>query len=96
MKRRQYSRLVHVAYNNAVFHAKTRDIPFRFSVDEWVGWWQDQLGDEWFELRRWHKGKPRGPCYVMARKRDQGPYEAGNVICITHAENSQQVNGSSM
>lgn len=62
--------------------AKHRDIPFRFTLLGWSNWWAielKQLGGE--------RGRKRGQ-YVMARLRDQGAYEEGNVYAALHADNA--------
>jgi len=63
-------------------HAKSRDIEFFFTYEEWLAWWVEQLGPEWKSLR----GRKRGQ-YVMARFGDKGPYLKDNVKCITHGQN---------
>lgn len=61
-------------------NAKTRGIPFLFTFEEWIGWWQ--------ATGHYHEyGRQRGQ-YVMARKGDQGAYEPGNVDCMVAGDNS--------
>lgn len=62
--------------------AKKRKIEFKFTFEEWATWWKNNLGKDWFKKRGNKKGK-----YVMARKKDTGAYEVGNVKCITHSQN---------
>ena len=62
--------------------AKTRGIEFLFSFDEWIEWWEQNLGSDWFERR----GRRRNQ-YVMARKGDEGPYQLDNVECILSGQN---------
>jgi hypothetical protein len=61
----------------AQYHrAKSRGIPFNFTLLGWRQWWS-------IELARLEPGARRGrgkDDYVMARKRDRGPYEPGNVF----------------
>jgi hypothetical protein len=64
---------------------KHRGIAFEFTYDEWVAWWKQHLGPDWFTLR----GRGAGQ-YVMARFGDKGPYAAGNVKCITMGENCRE------
>lgn len=63
-------------------HSKRRGIPFEFSFLEWCLWWREHLGPDWFNKR----GRLRGQ-YVMARKRDKGPYTWDNCECILHEQN---------
>lgn len=66
-----------------------RGITFKFTLEEWIKWWADQLGPDWQKKRGRGKGK-----YVMARFEDKGSYELGNVKCILHGDNiSEGVRG---
>lgn len=58
--------------------AKSRKIPFKFTYEQWVAWWEAKLGPNWFEMRGCRKGD-----YCMARRGDKGPYAAWNVECVT-------------
>lgn len=70
----------------AQYHgAKRRKIPFNFSLLGWRLWWQVELTKIGPEAKR---GKARD-CYVMARIRDRGPYEAGNVRCVRPIDNAR-------
>jgi hypothetical protein len=62
--------------------ARQREIPFLFSYEQWVAWWEQSLGPDWFAKRGCTKGK-----FCMARLGDIGSYEASNVKCILHSEN---------
>ena len=62
-----------------------RGIKFDFTFDEWVAWWEENLGPDWFQRRGRGTGK-----YVMARYGDSGPYAGWNVKCITHSQNSKE------
>ena len=62
--------------------AKRRGIGFDFSFEEWVKWWEYNIGPDWPSLR----GKKRGQ-YCMARKGDKGSYEINNVECKLVEEN---------
>lgn len=66
-------------------NAKQRGIEFLFTFEEWVKWWEDNLGADWQSLRG--KGKN---LYQMTRYKDEGSYEWGNVGCKTHQQNSQE------
>ena len=65
--------------------AKSRGIPFLFSFQDWVAWWNHHLGPDWMSKRGSGKGQ-----YVMGRYNDTGPYMPGNVKCITNAENTAE------
>ncbi len=68
----------------AHFHnAKKRQIEFYFTFEEWVLWWENNLGIDWLQKR----GRKCGQ-YVMARKGDKGPYHPDNVECITCTNNN--------
>ncbi len=70
------------AFENQFYSAKSRGIPLLFSFAEWVSWWENALGADWFEKRGCTKGK-----FCMARLGDKGAYEPSNVICILHTDN---------
>ena len=59
--------------------AKRRGIDFRFSLPEWWDWWR--TGNRWAR-----RGRDRGGL-VMARPRDRGAYEPGNVVPFSPGEN---------
>ena len=61
--------------------AKRRKIPFHFSVLGWRIWWRIALAEKGPAAQR---NRGRGQ-YVMARKRDRGAYESGNVF-VTPAD----------
>lgn len=64
------------AWRSQYHSAKMRGIPFHFTLVGWRQWWS-------FELGRLEPGAKRGKRrdeYVMARKRDRGAYEPGNVF----------------
>lgn len=92
------SRLLMYDYTLAVrdfYHQKRgaceRQIDFDFSFEEWIVWWENELGSTWQKLRGRNKGQ-----YVMARYYDNGPYAPWNVKCITQEENASErkVNGT--
>jgi hypothetical protein len=66
-----------IAFDTHRYHAKRRGIAFLFSFEEWVTWWEKQLGPDWLGKRGRGKGK-----YVMARNKDKGPYQQQNVRCV--------------
>jgi hypothetical protein len=76
------------AYKIQKFDAKRRGISFCFTFEDWVNWWEEQLGYDWQKKR----GRLRH-LYCMARFNDKGPYARGNVKCITNAENCGEVHG---
>jgi len=59
-----------------------RKIAFNFTFEEWISWWESNLGQDWFSKRGSRLGQ-----YVMARLGDKGPYSPENVKCITSEEN---------
>lgn len=63
-------------------NAKKRGIEFHFTLEEWIKWWELHLGIRWMQKR----GKEKDQ-YCMARFGDKGPYQAGNVKCITNEQN---------
>lgn len=77
------------AFRHQVRGSKARGIPFQFSYEEWVTWWEDNLGSDWLEKRGCKKGQ-----YVMARYNDCGPYHSSNVKCILHTENTKEANNN--
>lgn len=58
---------------------------FHFSFDEWVLWWEKELGPDWLQKRGRRQGQ-----FCMARFRDFGPYEIGNVKCVTSSQNASE------
>lgn len=75
-----------LCFNDHKKNARKRGIDFHFTFEEWVKWWEDNLGPDWLKLR----GRSSKQ-YQMARKGDEGPYCVHNVECLTRAENSAQV-----
>jgi hypothetical protein len=65
--------------------ARQRGIPFEISFEEWLAWWQRELGPDWQLLR----GRARYQ-FHMARIGDHGPYKLGNIKCITNSENIKE------
>lgn len=65
--------------------AYQRAIPWEFTYEIWLAWWEQQLGPNWPKYR----GRKAGQ-YVMARIGDQGAYNPQNVRCILHTENTKE------
>lgn len=69
-----------IAYNSQKQSAKMRLIPWCFTFDTWLSWWED--------TGKLHlRGKTRGS-YQMCRMGDAGEYTTSNVYCDTVSENS--------
>lgn len=62
--------------------AGQRGVAFLFTFEEWVLWWEQNLGADWFSLRGRNFGQ-----YVMARNGDRGPYSIKNVRCKSCSAN---------
>ncbi len=73
------------AFRSQRWTAQSRGIKFLFSFDEWVEWWESNLGPDWQLKRGCMKG-----LYVMARNGDKGPYTPYNVRCILKEENDAE------
>lgn len=65
--------------------AKARNIDFQFTFEEWVSWWEANLGPDWMKLR----GRRRDQ-FVMSRCNDVGPYVGWNVRCILSIDNYEE------
>ena len=63
--------------------AKSRNIPFNFTFDEWLKFWINS--GHWEE-----RGNKKGQ-YVMSRKNDIGPYEIGNVYIQLSEQNLKDI-----
>ena len=74
--RRERSSSPKGAFNNHKNRAKQSGIPFNMAFDEWWSVWESH-----WESRR------DGQYLVMARTRDEGAYELGNVRIATQSEN---------
>jgi len=77
-----YSKEVRDKYDDQKWMAKCRGIEFKLTIDQWVNWWEANLGDDWLKKRGCKSGQ-----YVMARIGDKGPYALGNIECITSNQN---------
>lgn len=76
---------VQQAYWNQKWVAKCRGTEFCFTMNDWVAWWIERLGPDWFKLRGRKKDQ-----YCMARLGDKGAYEVGNIKCITNSQNVKE------
>jgi hypothetical protein len=79
--------LAYGRFSRQRYLAEVRGIAFKFKFDEWVAWWIKHLGPNWMELRGNHADQ-----FVMARKKDRGPYSTKNVECITASQNAKDGN----
>lgn len=82
----------YAAYYAQKYAAGQRGIGWEFTFEDWVNWWEEQLGYNWMKKRGCLRGE-----YVMARKGDKGPYARWNVECKTNTQNhtDKVINGSS-
>jgi hypothetical protein len=76
-------RRAHRLYRTQKANASRRGIDFLFKFEEWVTWWEDNIGRDWLKLRGRYKGQ-----FKMGRKGDKGPYSKDNVICIHQEQNA--------
>lgn len=76
--------LAYTAFRTQKAHARTREIPFKFTFSEWLIWWEKHLGPDWFQKRGRKKNQ-----FCMARKYDSGAYETSNVMCILNSCNAR-------
>lgn len=84
MRKRYYN--PRTAWRQQAIAASQRGIIFELTFEDWINWWEVNLGSDWFEKR----GKKRGQ-FVMARIEDKGPYKIGNIKCITSEANAREV-----
>src|SRR6266576_4638397 len=73
------------AFIHTKAHARKRGIAFKFTKEQWVEWWQANLGPNWMAKRGCTRHQ-----YVMARNGDKGCYELGNVRCILSVDNHKE------
>lgn len=78
-------KLAYLRYYGHLNSSRQRGIEFHFTFEEWVMWWETNLGPDWLKKRGTMKDQ-----YVMAREGDCGPYSKWNVKCITKSENSKE------
>lgn len=57
-------------------------IPFNLTFDEWWNWWQ--------ATGHYHERGNGKDKYCMGRYGDSGPYELGNIYCITNSQNARE------
>lgn len=67
--------------------AKRRGIEFQFEFEQWMKWWEDNLGPDWLSMRGCRRGQ-----YVMSRPGDVGPYHPDNVKCVLSTVNNLERN----
>ncbi len=70
------------AFSTQKYDANRRGIAFLLTFEEWVKWWEDQLGPDWQSKRGHLKGQ-----FVMSRPGDIGPYALWNIKCVQCGEN---------
>jgi len=72
-------------------NAKARGKDWKFTLEEWISWWEEKLGPNWLEKRGRGKSK-----YVMGRRGGTSPYSTENVECLTNLQNceARRLNGS--
>lgn len=75
----------HTSYLLHKRNATARGVSFELTFDEWLKWWEDNLGPDWKAKRGCRIGK-----YVMARHGDVGPYSLSNIKCILHEDNIRE------
>lgn len=66
-------------------HARDRGIEWDIKFEDWVAWWETNLGPDWINKRGRGKGK-----YCMARRNDVGSYTLHNVQCVLFEENLRE------
>lgn len=66
-------------YRHQKISARNRGIGFTLTLAEWLRIWNDS--------GKWERRGRTGDLYCMARIRDTGPYELGNVKIVTNREN---------
>jgi hypothetical protein len=80
-----YPKRALAAFRTQLGNARSRGIPFEFSLQDWWAWWQTD--------NRWlSRGKGKFDL-CMARINDVGPYSIENVYCTTNSQNG--IDGSS-
>lgn len=71
--------LVRRAFRGQRHGAARRGIEFKLTYHQWVEWWGDDIDQ---------RGRTKH-ALVMARRRDQGAYELGNIYKTTQAQNGK-------
>lgn len=86
-KTNRYKKTPYNAFTIQKRLALKRGLGWQFTFEEWVAWWEANLGPDWFKKRGHHTDE-----YVMARRGDVGPYAASNVRCALVQENHNDYN----
>jgi len=73
-------------YADHKWRAYSAGIPFLLTIEEWYDWW--------IATGHWHERGRGKDKYCMARFNDEGPYQIGNIKCITNAENRAEQDNS--
>jgi hypothetical protein len=83
---------IKLRFYNSKARARRLGVAFEFTFQEWVKWWEINLGKSWMN-RRGRKGDQ----FCMCRNGDKGPYAPWNVVCKTNRENMHDtvINGTS-
>jgi hypothetical protein len=83
--RKQHIAKAKRAYRLHEFNAAKRNIPFEISFEDWLRWWEENLGPNWLTKRGRRLGQ-----HAMARNGDTGPHKLGNIHCATCSENNRE------
>lgn len=78
----KFSSKIRMAYRNQKRSAFFRGIEWKLTLPLWVKFWEDSGK---FHMRGVGRGR-----YAMSRPGDAGPYAIGNILAITHEENSRE------
>ena len=70
-------------FNLQRYAAKSRNIDWQFTFNEWCNWW---IQSGFVDLRGLGKDK-----YVMCRSNDSGPYSVSNTYCATQSQNAKDL-----
>ncbi len=71
-------------YKTQYYNAKTRNIPFEITFEEWC--------NIWISSGKWDQRGKGANKYVMARHNDIGPYKVGNVSIKSQEQNTHEAN----
>lgn len=71
-----------VRYRQHKWNAEKGGVSFDISLEDWVGWWEEQLGPDWLRKRG-----PRRGQYVMGRLNNSGSFKLGNIRCVRSTQN---------
>lgn len=78
-----YQRRANVYFHDQWKMAKKRGIQWSLTFEEWLEWWEVNLGSDWMDKRG--RGKDK---FCMSRHGDKGAYSLDNIKCVTNSENS--------